>query len=115
MLQRVLVLQDRSFQIGWLSGINENLYRFPLADGRSCYMRLSDFANIDYISSAEYIDHSSDEMKPSSTQCIVTTVDLYGCEIELQFDCTPDQFVALLKFYREVNQVADLTNQVFGL
>jgi hypothetical protein len=118
MLQQVLVLHNRSFEIGWLPNTVGNLYRFPRQENRSSYFRLCEFDKIQSIDASEFQAENSESLScsatcSSTTQCIVK----YMVDDEffsIQLDCTPDQFVELLKFYRQVESTADLLDQVFG-
>lgn len=108
-MQYSLNIQGRSFQIAFLSGLNENLYRFPRSNGRSCYLRLSMFDELIEIIPCVYKDEEELQLEPSTTQCIFAT----ELGDEMQFDCTPDQLVELIKFYRLLELRADLASQVF--
>ena len=96
-----LVFKDRSFRLDVLVASDKFLCRFPQRDERSCYVDLSFFDRIDAINSVQYKDDKEDVI-PSRTSCIV----YFHGETECEFDCTPDQFVDILRVYRQLESVA---------
>lgn len=98
-----LVFKDRAFRLDVLISGDKFLCRFPRRNGRSSYLDLSFFNSIEFIDPAQYRnDTEGDDVIHSQTSCIVAFQD--GEEFEL--DCTPDQFVDILKLYRQFENAA---------
>jgi hypothetical protein len=58
---------------------------------------------MEFIDPVQYKDESGEEDTiPSRTSCIVFFQD----GLEYEFDCTPDQFVDILKLYRQFENAA---------
>lgn len=103
-MQHSITIEGRAFRLGCLAVGSRAMYRFPLEQGQGLYALLQDF---DQMVSLHPKPSKHDETK-------TVTCASFGGNQEAIFDCTPDQLVAIIKLYRDVDVVQKTLSGIFG-
>jgi hypothetical protein len=112
-VKNILVLRNRALVLDMFVSGPRVLCRFPMRGDRHSYFDLQNFEGIEAIESLQYDTECEECLERSTTMCVARFDETSQYET-IEFDCTPDELVDILRVYRQMMGFASFVAGISG-